>query len=292
MQYDAIVIGGGAGGLTAALYLARAGKKVCVLERNQTGGQLNGIDRIDNYPGFEHATGRELGERFTAQAQAAGAEIVTADVTGVDFSGAVKRVTTDRGVFAANGVVIATGAAAAKLGIAREEELTGNGVSYCSTCDGRFFKGADVVVAGGTAKAAHDARYLAALCRKVTVVSEGDWQADLSDCANVEVIENAEVVRLLGDPLNQVVVRGAAGERTVDAEGVFVARGFTPFSAPFRNAVKTDARGFIVVDSTCQTSVSGVYAVGDVVSKPYRQVVTAAGEGATAAHFLLLKKRK
>ena len=291
-QYDCIVIGGGAGGLTAAVYLARAGKKVCVLERDLPGGQLNIISQLENYPGFAQVTGLELAQSMTEQVKGLGAEIVTADVVRVDFTGAEKVVYTDVGEFAARGVVLATGAAAARLGIAREQELTGDGVSYCSTCDGRFYKGADVAVAGGTVKAIHDARYLSGLCNKVYVVSETALESDLATLSNVEVIENAEIVRLVGSPLSSVTVRAAAGERELAVSGVFVARGFTPFSAPFKDAVALDERGFITVDPvTMRTSAAGVYAVGDVIHKAYRQVVTAAGEGATAAHYLMKEIR-
>lgn len=287
-KYDVIVIGGGAGGLSAAVYLARANKKVCVLERGEAGGQLNVISYIDNYPGFAHMAGPELGQMMERQAREQGATFVTADAISVDFSGDLKVVRTDKGDFAAAGIILATGAAAARLGIPRERELTGDGVSYCSTCDGRFFENETVAVAGGTVKAIHDARYLAGLCKKVYVVAENALDSDLSGIENVEVIEHAELVRLNGAPLSSVTVRGNWGERELAVSGVFVARGFTPFSAAFKDAVALDERGFVRVDPvTMATSVPKVYAAGDVVSKAYRQVVTAAGEGATAAHYLL-----
>lgn len=292
-DYDVLIIGGGAAGLTASVFIARAGKRVCILERDEVGGQLNIINLIDNYPGFKHATGRGLADSFQQQATELGVEIVAADVIKVDFSGEKKIVYADVGEFSARGVIIATGAAAARLGIARERELTGDGVSYCATCDGRFYKGADVAVAGGTVKAIHDARYLADLCNKVYVVSETALDSDLSQLANVEVIENAEIVRLNGTPLSSVTIRSAAVERELKVTGVFVARGFTPFTSPFIGAVETDARGFIVVDPvTMRTSAENVYAAGDVTSKAYRQVVTSAAEGATASHYIMQDLRK
>lgn len=286
-EYDVIVIGGGAAGLTAAEYLARANKRVCVIERNEAGGQLNGIAVIENYPGFARIEGPELARRMYEQALAFGAEMIAADVIRAELASPIKTIATDKGEFCCKGVVIAAGAAAARLGIKRETELIGDGVSYCSTCDGRFYKGADVLVAGGTVKAAHDARYLSQLCRKVYVAADRAPDADLSAYKNVEVIPRAEVAALNGTPLRSVTVRTPEGEREIEVSGVFVARGFTPFSAPFADQVQIDPQGFIVTDTRMRTSLPGVYAAGDIVSKSYRQVVTAAGEGATAAHFVL-----
>lgn len=282
MDYDIIVLGGGIAGMTAALYAARGGKRTAVIDRAEAGGQLWVISGIENYPGFGSITGPDLAEAVKKQAADAGAEFITADLISVDFSSGVS-VETSEGVFGAKGAVAATGANAARLGLPRETELTGNGVHYCATCDGRFYKNRTIAVVGNTVKAVHDVRYLSELCEKVYLVSDEDVAGLPVNCERVA----GEPAALIGSPLEALRVNSGGKYTDLPVSGVFVAKGFTPNSGIFKGKLELDEKGFVITDRSMKTSAPYVYAAGDVVSKSFRQLVTAAGEGATAAHFLM-----
>lgn len=290
-SYDAIIIGAGPAGLTAAMYLARAGKKTAVFEKLTAGGKLAVTPVIENYPGGVSADGYTLAEAFKEQAIKSGAELIYAEVEAADlkahtlFAGGES--------YEASAVIIAAGAKSGKLNIPREDELAGNGVSYCAVCDGAFFKGKDVVLAGVGERAVKDLSYLAGVCRKVYFVSHGAYEEEVAD--NVEVIERAEVKELIGTPLEKVIVKTPSGRRELASCALFVDVGMIPDTLAFDGQLKTDEKGFIVTDEKMETSVVGVFAVGDVRSKSLRQVVTAAGDGAVAAQSAireLAKKRR
>ena len=293
---DMIIIGGGPAGYTAALYAARAGLEVAVIEKMSIGGQMALTDIIDNYPGFEEGVeGFTLGMKMQAGAERFGAKTVYAEVTRVDLEGDVKRVVTTDEVYFTRTVVIATGADPRTLGIAGEERLIGRGLHYCAHCDGRFYKGKEVMVIGGGNTAAADALYLSHLASKVTVVHRRDtlratkiYHDPLMKAENVEFLWDSAVVDYTVDTrVNGAKVKNLkTGEITdVTCDGIFVSIGRKPNTALFEGQIELDPAGYIVADETTRTNIPGVYAVGDVRTKALRQVVTAVGDGAVAVHF-------
>lgn len=291
--YDMIVIGGGPGGYTAALYAARAGLDTVVLEKMSPGGQMAQTTRIDNYPGFQGVDGYTLGEQMQQNAEHFGAKTELAEVFSTDLSGEIKRVETSEGVFLGRTVVIATGASHRKLDLPREEALTGKGVAYCAACDGMFYRGKTVAVVGGGNSAVADTMALSRICKKVILIHRRDtlratkiYHDQLGD--NVEFRWNSVVNRLLGDDrltgleLKDVITGGLT---KLPVDGVFVSVGRSPSSELFREQLAVDEGGYIVADETTRTTIPGVFAVGDVRTKAVRQVITAAADGAVAAHF-------
>lgn len=293
--YDMVIIGGGPGGYTAALYAARAGLKTVVLEKLSAGGQMALTSQIDNYPGFaEGVDGFTLAEQMQQGAERFGAESELTEVYSVDLKADPKVIETDEGTFYGETVVIATGAGPRELGVAGEKELTGRGVNYCAHCDGMIYKGKTVVVVGGGNSAAADAMYLSRLCEKVIVVHRRDtlratkvYHEPLMEAENVEFRWNSTVSKLLsGGKVTGVVLTDVnTGEETeVPCDGVFVSIGRKPATALVAQQLELDQGGYIVADETTKTNIPGVYAVGDVRTKELRQIVTAVADGAAAAH--------
>ena len=297
MLYDVIVIGGGPGGYTAALYAARANLSVAILEKLSPGGQMGTTDVIDNYPGFpQGVNGFELAMQMKEGAERFGAQTQLAEVTQVELAGQVKTVHTSGGDYQARTVVLATGAHPRELGLPGERELRGRGVSYCATCDGMFYRGKTVVVVGGGNTAVSDVLYLSRLCEKVYLVHRRDalraskvYLDPLQKAENVEFVWDSEVKQLLRDQaVTGVRVRNkkTGEERDIPCGGVFVAVGYLPNTQLYRGQVELDEAGYVLADETTQTNLPGVFAVGDLRKKPLRQVVTAASDGAVAAHFI------
>lgn len=294
--YDMVVIGGGPGGYTAALYAARAGLKVIVLERLSAGGQMALSNQIDNYPGFEDGIdGFTLGEKMQQQAERFGAETELAEVTAVQLDRDIKQIETSEGIFYGKTVVVSTGANPRELGVPGEKELVGRGVNYCAACDGMFYKGKTVVVVGGGNTAAADALILSRIAKKVIIVHRRDtlratkiYHAPLMNAPNVEFCWNSAVSQLLYDSkVTGVKIRDMnTGEETaIDCDGVFVSIGRAPASALAAGQLALDPSGYILADESTRTSLPGVFAVGDVRTKVLRQVVTAVADGAMAAHY-------
>ena len=289
--HDMIIIGGGPAGYTSALYAARAGLDVVVIERMSAGGQMAVTDRIDNYSGFDGGiAGWELGMKMQAGAERFGAVTKFAEVRSLELSGAVKKVETASESLLARTVVIATGANPRELGIEREEEYVGRGVHYCAHCDGRFYKNKVVAVVGGGNSALEDALYLSRLAAKVYLIHRRDsfraskiYVDALEKSANIEFLANSSVSELIADER----VRGIrlADGRELEINGLFVSIGRKPASALALGQLQLDEGGYIVADESTRTNIDGVYAVGDVRTKPLRQVVTAVGDGAVAVHF-------
>ena len=298
--YDMLIIGGGPAGYTAALYAARAGLDVAVIEKMSIGGQMALTDIIDNYPGFDEGVeGFTLGLKMQAGAERFGAQTIYAEVVEVALEGEIKRITTTDAVLLARTVVIATGADPRTLGIPGEERLIGRGLHYCAHCDGRFYKGKEVVVVGGGNTAAADALYLSRLAAKVTVIHRRDtlratriYHEPLMAAENVTFLWDSEVEAY---PLEEGVrgrIKGAlvknrkTGETTeLTCDGIFISIGRKPNTELFAGQLILDEAGYIVADETTKTNLPGVFAVGDVRTKALRQVVTAVGDGAVAAHF-------
>lgn len=294
--YDMIVVGGGPGGYTAALYAARAGLDILVLEKLSAGGQMALTEEIDNYPGFEEGIdGFTLAEKMQRQAERFGAKSEYAQVERVDFTAAPKVLETSEGTFYAKTVVLATGANPRELGLAGEAALTGRGVAYCAACDGMRYKGRTVVVVGGGNSAAADAMLLSRIAQKVILVHRRDtlratkvYHAPLMQAENLEFRWNSAVTELLhADKLTGVILKDVnTGEETaVPCDGVFVSIGRKPATELVQGQLELDRGGYIVADETTKTNLAGVYAVGDVRTKPLRQVVTAVADGAVAVHM-------
>ena len=294
--YDMLVVGGGPGGYTAALYAARAGLDTIVLEKLSAGGQMALTEQIDNYPGFEDGIdGFSLAEKMQKQAERFGVRSEYAEVLRMDLTAVPKLVETSEGIFRGKTVVLATGADPRTLGVAGETELLGRGVAYCAACDGMFYKGKTVVVVGGGNSAAADALLLSRVAKKVILVHRRDtlratkiYHEPLAQAENVEFRWNSVVSALLsGDRLTGVRLRDTVTgeESVVDCDGVFVSVGRQPATALAVGQLALDGGGYIVAGETTETSIPGVYAVGDVRTKPLRQVVTAVADGAVAVHM-------
>ena len=294
--YDMIIIGGGPAGYTAALYASRAGLDTLIIEKMSVGGQMALTDIIDNYPGFnEGIDGFSLGMQMQAGAERFGAKTEYGEVLSVDLIPEIKKIVTDSGEYFSRTVVIATGAGPRALGIENEEKLIGRGVHYCAHCDGRFYKNKTVMVVGGGNSAVSDALYLSRLVKKVYLVHRRDtlratkiYHGPLMKAENVEFLWDSAVSELLADGrLNGVKVKNlkTGEEREISVDGLFVSIGRKPVTELFGNTLALDEAGYIIADETTKTNLSGVYAVGDVRTKALRQVITAAADGAVAAHF-------
>lgn len=296
-QYDVIIVGGGPGGYSAALYCARAGLSTLVLEKLSAGGQMATTAQVDNYPGFDNGIdGFELAERMQRGAERFGAHTEYAEVIGLDLKDEPKRVKTMDGEYQARAVILAMGASPRELGVPGEAELRGRGVAYCATCDAMFYRGKTVAVAGGGNSAAADALTLAKVCKKVYLVHRRDtlrasksYLEPLQKTENMEFVWNARIDGLLYDQ-QEKAFRGLAltDKKTGKAfelpcDGVFVAIGRMPETALVSGQLLLDDQGYILADETTHTSLPGVFAAGDVRTKPLRQVVTAVADGAVAA---------
>ena len=294
--YDMIVVGGGPGGYTAALYAARAGLDTVILEKLSAGGQMALTEQIDNYPGFEDGIdGFSLGEKMKRGTERFGVETKLAEVLSLDLSGTVKKAETSEGPLFARIIVLATGAGPRELGIEGEQELIGKGVNYCAACDGMFYKNKTVVIAGGGNTAAADALILSRIRKKVIVVHRRDtlratkiYHEPLMKAENVEFRWDSEIIELLHDEkVIGIRLRNVktGEETTLACDGVFVSIGRKPSSELVKDQVEVDPAGYIIAAESTRTNIPGVFAVGDVRTKALRQVVTAVADGATAVHY-------
>lgn len=296
--YDVVIVGGGPAGLTAALYLARARYRVIVVEKEHFGGQITITSEVVNYPGVFHASGTQLTETMRKQAQRFGAEFLLAEAESLEVGGEIKTVRTTRGNLECFGVLLATGAHPRKVGFAGEEEFKGHGVAYCATCDGEFFTGKEVFVIGGGFAAAEESVFLTKYASHVTVlVLTGDFTCAkaVADGAKnhekITVLYNVAVEAVEGaDFLHTLRYRNLkTGEVTEyhspgnEGFGVFVFAGYEPATSLLKGAARLNEQGYVITDGQQKTSAEGVYAAGDVCVKNLRQVVTAVGDGATAA---------
>lgn len=296
--YDAVIIGGGPAGLTAAIYLSRASYRVLVLEKEQFGGQITITNEVVNYPGIKSISGKELTEAMQAQAESFGAEFLQSEAIGLELSGDIKTVKTNAGDFQTFAVLIATGAHPRTVGFKGEEEFKGRGVAYCATCDGEFFSGREIFVIGGGYAAAEESVFLTKFGRHITIIMRKE---NFSCAASVaeEAKSNEKITILTNTVLEEVSGENGiqyirckntkSGEATEyrtapdDSFGVFVFAGYSPNTQLLDGIVELDEQGYVITDSSQKTSANGVYAAGDVCIKPLRQVVTATGDGALAA---------
>lgn len=292
-HYDILILGGGPAGYTAAMYAARAGLSTAVIERMNVGGQMALTDQIDNYPGIPQGIdGFTLGQSMKEGADLAGAQSIFAEITAVDLASETKTIHTDSGSFTARAVILATGTRHRHLGVEDEELLTGRGVHYCATCDAMFYRNKTVVVVGGGNSAAAAARVLSRLSKKVILVHRRDSlragkaeQAALTDA--VELRMNRKVTKLIHEGRLQAVILADVNtgeEERIDCDGLFVSIGQSPNTELFAEQLQLDEGGFLPAGEDTHTELAGVFAAGDVRRKALRQVITAAADGAVAAH--------
>jgi len=293
--YDMIIVGGGPGGYTAALYAARAGLNVMLIERLSAGGQMNLTDKIDNYPGFpEGVDGFQLSYNMQQQAERFGAVTKYAEVLKLELEDKIKSVQTNEGVYQARTVVISTGAGPRQLGVDRESEMIGRGVGYCAHCDGMFYRGKTVAIVGGGNSAAAEALYLSRIAKEVILIHRRDslratqiYHKPLQEASNIRFLWDSQVTALLGEELLEgVMVENLKnGERErLDVQGLFVSIGRKPATELVKDQLTLDSAGYIMAGEDTKTNIPGVYAVGDVRTKQLRQIVTAVADGAMAAH--------
>ena len=294
--YDMIIVGGGPGGYTAALYAARAGLSVLTVERLSPGGQMNLTGIIENYPGFPQGVeGFQLSMDMHKQAENFGAETKYAEVTKLELDAPVKTVHTTDGVFSAKTVVISTGAGPRDLGVAGERDLVGRGVAYCAHCDGGFYRGKTVAVVGGGNSAAAEALYLSRIAKEVILIHRrGELRATriyhkpLMEASNIRFLWNSQVEEFISeDVLKGIKVKNlVSGEvQEVAVDGLFVSVGRKPATELVKDLLTLDEAGYIMAGEDTATNLPGVYAVGDVRTKELRQIVTAVADGAMAAHM-------
>lgn len=288
---DVIVIGSGPGGMTAALYAARAGLSAAIIEQGIPGGQMNNTEMVENYPGFVSILGSELGQKMFENVKNEKVENIYGVVTGIEDKGDVKVVKTTDNEYQARAVVIATGSTHRQLEVPGEQEYSGRGVSYCAVCDGAFFRDKEIVVIGGGDSAVEEGIYLAGLAKHVTIVHRRDTlraiptlQKRAFDNDKISFVWNAQTEAIEGDDMKVIQVRyldkETKEEKTLPADGVFIYVGLLPNSDPFLNLGITDEHGWIETKDDMSTAVPGIFAIGDVRKKGLRQITTAVGDGA------------
>ena len=293
-MYDILIVGSGPAGLTAAIYALRADKSVLVLEKETFGGQITLSPHVENCPGFPHISGSELGEKLLDQAMGLGAEIDMGEVTGIRRQGETCIVSTAEGSeYAARAVILATGSRHRPLGVAREEEFIGHGISYCAVCDGAFYAGREIAVIGGGISALQEAVMLSDICKKVTVVQNlavltGEKRlADKLDAKdNVDFIYSTVVTALEGEKeLTALHLKNTetGKESRLSLDGAFVCIGQIPENEPFREHVTLNDYGYFEAGEDCLTRDPAIFVAGDCRSKRIRQITTATADGAVAA---------
>ena len=291
-MHDVIIVGAGPAGLTAAIYARRAGKSVLVLEKDTFGGQITFSPKLENYPGFETISGNDLAQRMLEQALALGAEVDMDTVIGLE-DGPVKRVLGENGVYEARAVILAAGARHRRLGLPREEDFIGSGLSFCAVCDGAFYRDGHVAVIGGGNTALQEIVLLSETCAKVTVVQNlafltGEQRMIDRVLArpNVEILYSTLCVGYEGEEaLTGLRLRRETDgqERLLPVDGAFLAIGTEPENGAFGALAPLNEAGYIVSDESCRTPTAGIFAAGDCRTKAWRQVATAVADGASAA---------
>lgn len=287
---DVIIIGAGPAGLTAAIYAARSGVSVLVLDKNMYGGQIALTSEVDNYPGIQGISGFDFATNLYNHALSQGAEVKFEGVIQAELNTPIKRITTNEATYEAHTVIIASGASKRKLGAKGEEEFTAQGVSYCATCDGAFFRGKDIAIVGGGDTALGDALFLSNLCRKVYLIHRRDEfrgqqakQKALAVRDNIEIIYSSTVEAIEGGTnVERCVINTPGGRRVLEVSGVFIAVGQLPESSLFAGVLPLTPDGYVQAGEDCHTPLDGVYVAGDLRKKGLYQIITAAADGAVA----------
>jgi thioredoxin reductase (NADPH) len=308
VTHDLVIVGGGPGGLSAAIYAMRAALKTVLIEKAAPGGQVNMSDAVENYPGFTHIGGAELAMRFAEHARSYGLEEINDEVTAIEPGLEYHTVKLSGGrEIHAHAVILATGGTSRKLGVPGEEDLYGKGVSYCAVCDGFFFRGKKVIVVGGGDSACEEGLYLAKLAEQVYLVHRRDslrasrilQQRVAAEC-KMEVVWNSVIKEIQADSggVNAVMLRDTqnGAERSMPIDGVFIFIGFDPNNQLVPAGVRLSADGFVITDDRCCTAIPGIYAIGDLRERFARQIVLAAADGSmaalAAAHYIETRKAK
>lgn len=287
-MYDIIIVGAGPAGLTAALYAARANKKIVVFEANVPGGQIVNAHMVTNYPGVKSMSGSDFANNLYKQVTDLGVEVRFETVLSIDED---KNVTTDKDSYKAKTIILAPGVDNRKLRIENEDKMIGKGVSYCATCDGNFYKGKDVAVIGGGNTALEDVMYLSDIASKVYLIHRNDTfkgaeltLEEIKKKNNVEIILNSTVTKINGtDKVESIVIKNHDEEQTINIDGLFVAIGHEPKNIIFKNVVDIDDKGYIVSEDGVHTNKAGIYVAGDARDKILRQLTTAVSDGSIAA---------
>lgn len=304
--YDVIIVGAGPGGLSAGIYAMRAALQTVIIEKGVAGGQVANSDSVENYLGFEYITGFDLSQKFLQHAQSYGPDILQQEVEAIEPGLDHHRVRLANGeTLEGHAVILAAGGTPRKLGVPGEDDNYGKGVSYCATCDGFFFRNKTVVVVGGGDTALEEALYLAKITTKVYVVHRRDefrgsriLQQRVFDDCNIEVLWNTILTKVKADDQGVSGVRledtQSREQRDLGVDGVFIFVGFTPNNQLVPQGIKMNAQGYVITDEKCETSIHGIYVVGDLRQKYARQIVIAAADGCTAAlaaaHYVEAKK--
>lgn len=293
IDYDIIIVGAGAAGMTAAIYGVRSGKSILLIEEKMYGGQIINTPQVENYPGIETISGASFATNLYNQAKGLGAEYLSGKVTEIKDCGDTKEVTVNDNSYKAESVIIATGARNRTLNVPGEIKLTGKGVSYCATCDGMFFRNRDVAVVGGGNTALEDALFLSDYCNKVYIIhrretfrGEKQLEESLRAKENVVFLLNRVVEEIQGkETLESIIVKEKDGDKSekISINGLFIAVGQVPDNDVFSNIVELDEYGYIAAGEDCKTNCEGVYAAGDCRTKSIRQLTTATSDGAVAA---------
>ena len=291
LDFDCIIIGAGVAGMTSALYLKRAGIDVAIIEKNYVGGQINKTNIIENYPGFQKIDGPTFSLAMENQLKNLDVPIIYRNVLDVSDNGEIKEIKTDKEIYRAKTVVIATGKTERKLGISLENELIGHGVSYCATCDGNFYKNKVVAIVGAGNTAMEEALYLSNICSKVYLINRSSLfsKADnillekVKNKENIDIITNSVVTTLLENNqfLSGIILNS---DKKLDIEGLFIAIGSVPDISFMKNLNLEKENDYIVVNNHMETNIKGVFACGDIIKKDLYQIVTAASDGAVAAN--------
>lgn len=292
-MYDIAIIGAGAAGLTAALYAKRANKSVLVIEKGSFGGQITYSPQVENFPTQEKMSGSELADKLTEQVLSMGAEVEVDEVVSIENCGNFKKVIGESGVYEAKAVIIATGTKHRTLGLPREEEFIGEGVSFCAVCDGAFFKDKDVAVIGGGNSALQEAVLLSQLCKSVTIVQNLDeltgeikLREQLYKKENVKILLSKTVASYEGESeLEGITIKDASSGETeyLKVDGVFVAIGLAPQNEAFKNLINLDSYGYADSLEDCTTKTEGIFVAGDCRKKQIRQLTTACADGSVSA---------
>ncbi len=290
MIYDIIIIGGGPAGLTAAVYARRANKQVLVMEKGTFGGQITSSPKVENIPGFVSVSGSEFADKLLEQAMELGAEVECMEVLSME-NGDIKKIITDEGEFLAKSVIIATGTKHRLLGVDREEDFIGNGISFCAVCDGAFYAGKTVAVIGGGNSALQEALLLAQTCERVYLVQNLDdftgeerLIEEMHSTENITPITGAVVDALIGEnALTAIRIRKGDAFEEMAIDGMFTAIGLIPQNEAFASVIPLNPYGYVDAGEDCTTTVDGIFVAGDCRSKRIRQVATAAADGAVAA---------
>ena len=292
-MYDSIIIGAGPAGMTAAIYLARANKKVLIIEKETIGGQISSSPLVENYPGYEGISGSVLANNMYNQVDKLGVDIELDEVTDI-IPGELHMVKTLDNEFKARTVIIATGVKYRLLGLENEIELIGNGIHFCVSCDGAFYKGKHVAVIGGGNTGIINAIALADMCEKVYLIQDKDkltgekiLQDKLKQKVNVEVITNSVVSKIIGDDkLEKIIIKNGKKENEIIVDGMFISIGLMPQSDFLKGIIDLDKFNYAVSFDT-KTKINGIFVAGDIRTKPFRQITTAVNDGTTSALYAL-----